>query len=143
VVELDLPGWASDLLARAPVARLGFLDDRGSPRVLPVTFVWTGVRAWSAIDHKPKRVPGRELSRVRWLRANPDAALLVDHYEPDWARLAWVQLLGRVTVLDDTPAPEALIAKYPAYGDRPPAGPLLRLDAERAIHWRATDQMGD
>jgi PPOX class probable F420-dependent enzyme len=136
--SLELPGWASDLLAGAAVARLAFNDDRGAPRVLPVTFAWDGERAWSAIDHKPKRVPGGELSRVRWLRANPAAALLVDHYEDDWTRLAWVQLLGGVTVLDDTPASEALIAKYPVYADLPPAGPVLRLDVERAIHWRAS-----
>jgi PPOX class probable F420-dependent enzyme len=138
-VELNLPGWASALLDAAPVARLGFLDERGSPRVLPITFAWIDGAAWSAVDDKPKRVRGSELARVRWLRANPRAALLVDDYHDDWGRLAWVQLLGRVAVLDDAEPPEALLDKYPAYRERGPAGPWLRLDVERALHWRAED----
>ena len=69
-------------------------DDR--PRVLPVTFAVAGDAVWSAIDHKRKRVEGRELARVRWLSRNPAAALTVDRYDDDWARLAWVQALGDV-----------------------------------------------
>jgi nitroimidazol reductase NimA-like FMN-containing flavoprotein (pyridoxamine 5'-phosphate oxidase superfamily) len=90
-VTLDgLPGWAADLLGEARVAHLALLDERDLPRVLPVTFVvWEGA-VWSAIDHKPKRGPG-EPARVRRLRRRPDAALLVDRYDEDWSRLAWVE----------------------------------------------------
>jgi PPOX class probable F420-dependent enzyme len=137
----ELPRWAAELLESAPVARLGLLDAEGCPRVLPVTFALAEGAAWSAVDDKPKRVPGGELARVRWLRERPDAALTVDRYEDDWRRLAWVQLLGRVTVVDE-PATEpgalaALVAKYEEYRRRPPAGPLLRLDVRRTLSWRA------
>lgn len=115
------------------------LDEADRPRVLPVTFAVAGGAVWSAIDDKPKRVPAGELARLRFLRRRPDAALTVDRYDDDWSRLAWVQVLGRVTVVDTgDEALAALSAKYPPYRDRPPAGPLLRLDAGRTLCWRAT-----
>ena len=136
----QLPGWARELTETAPLGHLGFLDDRRLPRVLPVTFAVAGEAFWSAVDHKPKRVPGRELARVRWLRRNPAAALTVDRYSDDWERLAWVQALGQVEVLD-APAPaalEALTAKYAPYRERAPAGPFLRLVPDRILFWTAT-----
>src|SRR4051812_34578245 len=92
-----LPDWAGELLERARVARLAYLDDGGRPRVLPVTFALADGGVWSAIDEKPKRRP--EPARVEYLRRRPEAALLVDEYDDDWTRLAWVQLLGRVDVV--------------------------------------------
>ena len=139
----ELAPWAAGLLEAAPVAHLGLLDGDGRPRVLPVTFALAEGAAWSAVDDKPKRVAGRELARVRWLRERPEAALTVDRYDDDWSRLAWVQLLGRVTVVDE-PATQpgglaALVGKYEHYRERAPAGPLLRLDVERALAWRASE----
>jgi PPOX class probable F420-dependent enzyme len=141
-----LPEWAADLLKRARVARLGYLDGDDRPRVLPVTFAVAAGAVWSAIDEKPKRRP--EPARVECLRRRPEASLLVDEYSDDWNRLAWVQLLGRVDVLSidseagaaDAEAAEAvnaLAAKYEQYAARTPPGPLLRLTVERALHWRA------
>jgi hypothetical protein len=34
-------------------------------------------------------------------------------------------------------AMKALGAKYPQYARRPPPGPLLRLEVERVLRWRA------
>ena len=65
----------------------------------------------------------------------------MDVYDDDWDRLAWVQLLGSVEVLPlerGKPGLDALVAKYEAYAERPPPGPLLRLSVERALSWRAT-----
>jgi PPOX class probable F420-dependent enzyme len=96
----------------------------------------------SAVDDKPKRVPGGQLARVRWLRARAEATLTVDHYDDDWSQLAWVQALGEVRVLDAASAPESLEAlaeRYRAYRERPPAGPVLALRPERLVWWRASD----
>jgi PPOX class probable F420-dependent enzyme len=137
----QLPSWALELLHEAPVARLGLLDGEGRPRVLPITYALAGGALWSAIDDKPKRVPGDQVARVRWLRARPESALTVDHYDADWARLAWVQVLGRTEVLEvpgHEHALDALAARYPAYRAQPPGGPLLRLTPERVLCWRAT-----
>jgi PPOX class probable F420-dependent enzyme len=134
----NLPGWAMSLLLESPIAHLGIVDDLGAPRVLPVTYALHAGVLWSAIDNKPKRAG--EPARVRWLRARPAAALTVDTYDEDWARLAWVQVLGEVEVVAAERAGAALAAlgaKYPQYHGDPPPGPVLRLAPERALCWTA------
>jgi PPOX class probable F420-dependent enzyme len=131
-----LPEWGAALLEEVEVAHLGLLDEDGEPRVQPVTFARLGATVVSAIDLKPKRaaVP----ARVRRLRHHPRAALTVDRYDPDWTRLAWVQLLGDVTVGPVHPAAlEALQRRYPAYRAAAPPGPLLTLRPTRVLSWRA------
>ncbi len=122
------------------MARLGIADDEGAPRVLPVTYALAAGTIVTAIDHKPKRVPAQELARVRWLRARPRAALTVDHYDDDWSRLRWVQAIGPVAILAAADAPEAIAAlteRYVSYRERPPAGPVLSLEPDRVLWWRA------
>jgi PPOX class probable F420-dependent enzyme len=136
----ELEDWARELLYSARVARLGLLDDEDHPRVLPVTFALVEGCAWSAIDRKPKR-SGREPARLRFLRRRPDAALTVDRYDDDWSRLAWVQLLGEVSLHEVADAPAAMTAlgeKYEPYRREPPPGPLLRLEPSRILAWRAS-----
>ena len=135
-----LPSWASDLLEAERVGHLGLLDDDGRPRVLPVTFAVLGSQVWSAVDDKPKRVPGERLARLRWLRARPASTLTVDRYDADWTRLAWVQIVGETRILDlpgHEDALDALAARYPQYRERAPGGPLLCLTPDRIVHWRA------
>lgn len=137
----ELPGWAVELLERSRVGRLGLIDDDGVPRVLPVTYALSGGRLVTAVDHKPKAQPGRELARVRWLLARPRAALTVDRYDDDWSSLAWVQAVGTVQVLEAADAPEALTAlseRYQQYRRRPPGGPVLALEPDRFVWWRAS-----
>jgi PPOX class probable F420-dependent enzyme len=134
-----LPGWARELLTAERVARLGYVDEDDRPRVLPVTFAVAGGAVWSAIDDKPKR--SAEPARLRHLRRRPEAALLVDVYDDDWSRLAWVQLLGTVDVVAVESAPEAMAAlasRYPPYAVRTPPGPLLRLTVDGTRQWRST-----
>jgi PPOX class probable F420-dependent enzyme len=139
-VTLDaLPAWARELVITAPVARLGLLDERDRPRVLPVTFAVFEDALWSAIDRKPKR--SAEPARVRRLRRRPEATLLVDAYFDDWSRLEWVELSGDVSILEAAEAGaalDALAAKYSQYRAEPPPGPLLRLAPERFACWRGS-----
>ena len=103
------------MLRSERVGRLGLLDDRDRPRVLPVTFALAGELVYSAVDR----------------------------YHDDWSALAWVQLLCTVELLDPEDDPvgiEALAARYEQYRREPPAGPLLRLVPQRALHWRASDR---
>jgi PPOX class probable F420-dependent enzyme len=135
----ELPDWARALLHESRVARLGLLDDRDRPRVLPVTFTLAEGALWTAIDRKPKR---GEPARVRYLRRRSEAALTADLYDDDWSRLAWVQVLGEVEVLevrDCADALEALASKYTQYRKDPPQGPVLRLLPRRALWWRASE----
>lgn len=124
------------MLETGRVAHLGMLDDEDQPRVLPVTFALADGALWTAVDWKPKRAA--EPARVRFLRRSPRAALTVDVYDEDWLRLAWVQVLGHVEVLDEGPGLEGLVSKYAQYGERPPGGPLLRLEPARLLCWRAS-----
>ena len=94
--------------------------------MLPVTFAVAEGRIWSAIDQKPKRAG--EPARLRFLRRDPRAALTVDRYSDDWEELAWVQVLGSVSILDVEEGGaglEALSAKYGQYREEAPPGPLL------------------
>jgi PPOX class probable F420-dependent enzyme len=134
----ELPGWARELLAAERVARLAFVDDHDHPRALPVTFAVADGAVWSAVDDKPKR--SSEPARLRYLRRRPEAALCVDRYDDDWDRLAWVQLLGTVSILaigESPAAAAALAARYAPYRERRPPGPLLRLEPAHAVYWRA------
>jgi PPOX class probable F420-dependent enzyme len=138
-----LVAWANELLETARVGRLGLLDLEGAPRVLPVTFAVAEGRIWSAIDRKPKRAG--EPARLRFLRRDPRAALTVDRYSDDWDQLAWVQALGRVEIVEAADATAGLAAlreKYEPYRDEAPPGPLLALEPERYLWWRAADPEG-
>jgi len=129
------------LLETARVARLGLLDGKGAPRVLPVTFAVADGRVWSAIDRKPKR--SEDPARLRFLRRDPRVALTVDRYSDDWEELAWVQVLGRVQIVEvgeGGAGVEALRAKYEPYREQVPPGPLLALQPERYLWWRAADR---
>ena len=126
------------MLEDARVGHLAFVDQEERPRVLPVTYALADGAVWSAIDDKPKR--SAEPARVRYLRRRPEASLCVDLYDDDWSRLAWVQLGGAVEVLglgEGAVGLDALVGKYAPYRERRPRGPLLRLEVERALCWRA------
>jgi PPOX class probable F420-dependent enzyme len=132
---MQAPPWAIALLDSEPVGHLGFLDEDGHPRVQPVTFARLGDAIVTAIDDKPKR---RTPARLRRLQANPSAALTVDRYDDDWTRLAWVQVLGAVTIhAEHAQALAALQQRYPQYRTTPPRGPFLQLNPRRVLCWRA------
>ena len=141
----ELPSWARRLLEEARVGHLGLIDGEGKPRVLPVTFAVVDGFVWSAVDHKPKRRPGEELARVRWLRERPESALTVDRYDDDWSGLAWLQMIGTTAVVEAAGHDHVLSAlakRYPQYHDRLPGGPLLRLAVDRTLCWRASGSGG-
>jgi PPOX class probable F420-dependent enzyme len=139
----ELVAWANELLSTERVARLGLVDDTGAPRVLPVTFAVEDGRIWSAIDQKPKR--SAEPARLQFLRRDPRAALTVDRYSDDWDELAWVQVLGDVSIIevaDGAAGMSVLSAKYEQYRAEAPPGPLLALKPQRYLWWRAADRGG-
>jgi PPOX class probable F420-dependent enzyme len=141
----DPPAWALERFAGARVARLATLHE-GSPRIVPVTFAWTGTRAvWAVDDVKPKR-PGRRLRRLDDLAADPRVSLLADHYDEDWSRLWWVELLGEAAELagpDVEEARTALLARYDAYARRPPPGPYVAVEPVGWRWWAATPPDGN
>ncbi|MPY77153.1 MAG: TIGR03668 family PPOX class F420-dependent oxidoreductase [Actinophytocola sp.] len=129
-------GHARRLFSEAPVARLATADAAGVPHVVPVTFAVDGDVIVFAVDHKPKT--STALRRLRNIEANPTVSLLVDHYEDDWTRLWWARADGHARArAEDPPAVALLTAKYPAYAERPPEGPVVRIDVSRWSGWSA------
>ncbi len=81
------------------VARLATADADGHPHVIPVCYAFDGVRFYTPLDEKPKRVAGSELRRVRNIEARHEASLLIDQYDDDWSRLGYVLVHGRADLL--------------------------------------------
>lgn len=130
---------ARELFASARVARLATADASGQPHLVPLVFALAGDSIFSAVDAKPKRT--RALRRLSNIAANPQVALLADHYDDaDWEALWWVRAEGEARVLegDDAAPGLALLAeRYAQYRAEPPAGPLLAVAVTRWSGWHA------
>ena len=131
--------------AGAKVARLATVSAGGAPHVVPVTFAVlddpnAGERIVFVVDDKPKSTP--RLRRLDNIAAHPAVCLLVDVYDDDWSRLWWVRADGWATVLAaDTRAGsgavDALAARYPAYVQRRPRGPVVSIAVRSWTGWAA------
>lgn len=129
-------------LRETRVARLATRDARGRPHVVPVCYVYDGKGFYTPLDRKPKKKTGRDLARVRNIRANPGAALLVDHYDEDWAGLWYILVRGRGEILslgkERKNAVELLRQKYPQYASRellPEDATVIRITPEKIVTW--------
>lgn len=136
------PAWAVERLRTARVGCLATAAASGRPHVVPVCFALAGERVYWAVDAKPKRT--RELRRVRNIIENPRVCLVIDAWDEDWTRLWWVMVEGAAVVLTDgaerTQAIAALVAKYQQYAAMDlaaVAGPVIAVDPERVLTWRA------
>lgn len=120
------------------VARLATVSADGVPHLVPVTFAVLGDRIVFVVDDKPKSTT--RLRRLDNIAARPSVCLLVDVYDDDWARLWWARADGSATVLTtDTEAVDALAARYPAYVERRPGGPVVSIAVTTWRGWAATD----
>ncbi|MDP2604045.1 MAG: TIGR03668 family PPOX class F420-dependent oxidoreductase [Deltaproteobacteria bacterium] len=86
-------------VSAARVAHLATADKHGQPHVIPICFVFDGKQFFSPIDEKPKRVAPNQLKRVRNIRENPRVSLVVDRYDENWRRLAYVLIHGSAKIL--------------------------------------------
>jgi PPOX class probable F420-dependent enzyme len=138
---MEAPAWAVEMLATARVARLATADAAGRPLAVPVCFALVEGRIYSAVDAKPKRT--RELRRLRNIAENPHVSLVVDVWDEDWTKLAWVIVDGTAGILttdmERAPALAALVAKYPQYAVMDlatTAGPVIAITPTRVLAWR-------
>lgn len=86
-------------LARRRVGHLATADADAKPHVVPVCYAAAADAVYITIDQKPKGDP-RALKRLRNILDNPAAALVVDRYDEDWARLGWVMVRGGAEILE-------------------------------------------
>jgi len=83
----------------ARIAHLATADARGRPHVIPICFVFDGKYFYTPIDEKPKRIAPSKLKRLRNIRENPQVSLVIDRYDENWAKLAYVLVFGKARVL--------------------------------------------
>jgi PPOX class probable F420-dependent enzyme len=143
-----MASWTSEVRSFLEGHRLGHLATLGpdaTPHVVPVCYALDDAGLYVVADEKPKRGPAARLARLQNLRRSPRAALVVDTYDEDWARLAWVMVRGPVVFLEELRAHAAALAllrtRYPQYRamrlDDPDTHPIVRLAPERITTWRA------
>ena len=136
----ELSGEIERFVRAQRVGRLATVDPSGRPHVVPVVYVYDAGRAYTPIDLKPKSASPRDLRRVRNILSNPNVQLLVDRYDEDWQRLAYVQLRGRAELIEDSDeyrrAIRLLEDKYTQYAELPLVGrPVIEIVVERAVAW--------
>ena len=140
--------WTAEARRFLEAHRVGHLATAGAdgaPHVVPVCYALDDGALYFVADEKPKRRPARELQRLVNLRENPRAALVVDDYDDDWNRLAWLLVRGPARI-ETEPTMHAralalLRARYPQYiamslDDRE-RNPVVRIEAARVTLWRA------
>src|SRR6478735_8272885 len=138
------------LLESARRAVLATIAPAGHPRLVPSCFVLAGEPPilYTPIDDKPKRTEDPlALARVRDIAADPRVTVLVDRWDEDWTRLAWLRSEGRATLLKPSDGTEehsvtvaALRVKYRQYATHGlDELPLIRIALERVIGWGPHD----
>ena len=126
------------------VARMATVDGHGEPSVVPICYAYDGTRFYTPIDEKPKQ-PGKTLKRVRNLEETGTVALVIDRYDEDWTRLAWVMVRGRATLLhpddpDHATAVMLLRERYPQYRDMAlEQAPIIAIAPTHITSWGALE----
>jgi PPOX class probable F420-dependent enzyme len=141
---MELSAEACAFLDGHQVGHLATAGADGAPHVVPLCYARIGQRVYFVADDKPKRAGPLALKRLANLAANPRAALVVDDYDADWRRLAFLLVhCDTATVEDDGEYAEALIAlrvRYAPYRAMPLARathPMVRMTVRRWHLWRA------
>lgn len=120
----------------------------GRPRPVPICFALDPRRPilYTPLDDKPKTTQDPlRLARVRDILADARVAVLIDRWDEDWSRLAWVRMLGEAAVLqpDADPAVHAdvvaaLRARYPQYASHDlETRPVIRIAIQHTTSWGA------
>ena len=126
----------------ARAAHLATADRKGQPHVIPICFVFDGKQFFSAIDEKPKRAALWKLKRIENIQQNSQVALVIDRYEDNWRKLAFVLIFGKARILlsglKHRKAVRLLRRKYPQYrrmgiDDRP----MIVITPARITSWAA------
>ncbi|MBA2265408.1 MAG: TIGR03668 family PPOX class F420-dependent oxidoreductase [Chloroflexi bacterium] len=125
-------------------AMLVTIGRQGRPRPVPVCYAVLGETIVTPIDAKPKRgTDPRDLARLRDIAADSRVSLLVDHWDEDWRRLAWIRIEGEAHVIEPgadghAAALSALRARYAQYAGMPLEDlPVIEIRPARAVSWSA------
>lgn len=132
-------------LATQRVAHFASADAHGQPHVVPVCYCVLGNSIYFSIDEKPKQANARGLKRLRNIEQNPKVSLVIDRYDENWSRLAWIMLRGCAEVLEGGTehalAQQTLSRRYPQYRNMQLSA--LPVVATRIKHVAAWGAIGD
>lgn len=126
----------------ARVAHLATADRKGQPHVIPICFVFDGKQFFSPIDEKPKRAAPLKLKRIQNIQQNPQVALVIDRYDDDWRKLAYVLIFAKAKILltgkKHQQVVKLLRRKYSQYRRMEiDKRPILAITPERIASWSA------
>ena len=96
---MQLNRTVSVFLRAARVAHLATVDRDGQPLVIPICFAFDGRQFFSPIDEKPKQISPHKLKRLRNIAENSQVSLVVDRWDEDWRKLAYLLVWGRARIL--------------------------------------------
>lgn len=135
------PVVSDSYIRESRIARLATVDPSGQPLVVPVCYAYDGQDFFSAIDEKPKRVPARNLKRLRNVDQNPKVSMVIDTYDDDWSQLEYVIVQGEAEVLfEGAERQRAIILlrnKYPQYREMTlHQQPVIKIRPNKFIHWK-------
>jgi len=130
--------WQLELIESCRSATLATINRTGTPSLVPVCYAYLDGRFVIAIDEKPKS--GRPLARLRNIAADPRVTLLIDRYDDDWAKLAWLRVEGGAVAIDAMAWPGAVGAlrtRYTQYRDMAlERRPIMVITPQRHVAWR-------
>lgn len=131
-----------DLVTSARIGHLATASENARPHLIPVCFATDGRSIYSVLDQKPKRTGLTRLRRVKNILANPQATLLVDHYEEDWGKLWYLMISGPAELLMDGPEQADAVAllrdKYRQYREMDIGmNPVIKITPENIVSWTA------
>jgi PPOX class probable F420-dependent enzyme len=126
------------------LARLATADAAGAPHVVPICYAVDGDRLYFVVDEKPKA--SRDLKRLRNLSQKPRAAVVIDDYDDDWERLAYLLLQGHADIVTDASEYERVLRllrgryrQYLGMNLRQATHPMVRLQVEKSHLWQIRD----
>jgi len=141
-VQLKMTKREKAFVQSARVAHLATADKTGRPHVIPICFALDGKELYSPIDEKPKKAAPLRLKRIRNIRANPHVAVVIDRYDENWQRLAYVLIVGKAKLLmrgaRHKRAVRLLRKKYPQYKKmRLEERPMIQITPLQWKSWEA------
>lgn len=137
---VQLSSIQARLLAGARIGHLSTSDTTGAAHVIPVCYAFDGHSIYSVLDQKPKRTSLTRLRRVKNILANPQVALVVDHYEEEWTRLWYILVTGHAELLVEGDEREQAIVKlrekYQQYRDMDiDLNPVIKITPVKVVSW--------
>ena len=139
-----------EFIERARVARLATVDYASKPYLVPVVFVFDGNHFFIPIDQKRKTVKPQRLKRIKNIQHNPNVALLIDKYNEDWTKLAFVMIQGKASIITSKTqgniqlqeAYKKLTTKYRQYQKIRLSEMCIIIKPEKVVSWGAIPDFG-